>query len=250
MNTSDSKILNTLQVVFQEVKLFPRQIPVFRGAVAEWAGWDKALFHNHQPGEKLHYRYPLIQYRCMEGHGCLYALEEGVAAVQQALFRSGDHTVESKEGPMGFNYYSIANEQHELKLSDKLTTYYLNDWLALNSENYRIWKEHPGLGNRVSLLEGALAGHLLAFATGIGWQLPQGSLKVELLDIYNKRKVKVHGNESIAFNVRYRTNLQLPDDIALGKAVSHGFGVQNRMRERSEGGRNIELSQLLQEVGR
>lgn len=240
--------MNVIQVVFPEVKLYPQQIPVFRGAVAGWAGREDALFHNHQGEKGVAYRYPLIQYRCVEGHGSLYALQEGVAAVQQALLRPGNHQVESKEGVFALNYYSIANEQHELKLSEKWATYYLNDWLALNSENYRIWREQPGLRHRVSLLEGALAGHLLAFATGIGWRLPQGSLKVELLDTYSRRKVKVHGNESIAFNIRYRSNLELPDDIALGKAVSHGFGVQNRMRVNNKKGANIEFGQLLHEV--
>ena len=248
MEASKAIILNTFQVVFPEVNLYPRQIPVFRGAIAEWAGWDNDYFHNHLSEEQVVYRYPLIQYRSVEGRGCLYALQEGVTALQQALFRPGDHCIESKEGALNLNYYSISNQQHELKLLDGWAVYYLNDWLALNTDNYQKWKQNPRLMQRAMLLEEILAGHLLGFAAGIGWRLPERSIQVEVMDIYQQRKVKVHGADSIAFNIRYRANLLLPDDIGLGRSVSHGFGVQNKMRVRNKRAGKVTVDQLLQEV--
>jgi hypothetical protein len=246
MKGTNATILNIFRVLFPEIRIYPRQIPVFRGAVASWA--ETPLFHNHLDTSQLSYRYPLIQYRSVEGRGCIYGFQEGTHALQQVLFRPGDHKLMSKIGQLDLNYYSIVNERHELNLTENWIAYYLNDWLALNADNYLEWKQNPRLVHRVGLLENVLTAHLLSFASGIGWRLPEGGLQVELMDIYHHRKVKVHGTDSIAFNIRYRSNLNLPDGIALGRAVSHGFGVQNRMLSASDRILVSDEKALLEEV--
>ena len=46
------------------------------------------------------------------------------------------------------------------------------------------------------------------------------------MDLHDRRKTRYHDTELMAFDLCSRCNLLLPEDIALGKAVSHGFGVQ------------------------
>ena len=40
------------------------------------------------------------------------------------------------------------------------------------------------------------------------------------------KKVRLHGNSMIAFNITYDANVLLPSGIALGRGVSTGFGWQ------------------------
>ena len=40
------------------------------------------------------------------------------------------------------------------------------------------------------------------------------------------KKVRLHGNPMIAFNITYDANVLLPSGIALGRGVSTGFGWQ------------------------
>ena len=101
----------------------------------------------------------------------------------------------------------------------------MQHWLALNEENYRTWLELDDLSERVALLERVLAAHLLSFAKGMQWQLPE-HMEVKLVDMVQHRTVRYHDVPLMAFDVVYKTNLELPTLIGLGKAVSHGYGWQ------------------------
>ncbi|MGL5894511.1 MAG: hypothetical protein ACRCZM_07855, partial [Bacteroidales bacterium] len=51
----------------------PFEVGCFRGAIAGALGWDHELLHNHV-GEKLAYRYPLVQYKSIGGIAYLLCL--------------------------------------------------------------------------------------------------------------------------------------------------------------------------------
>ena len=62
---SPTKKLHMSMVVFRET-IHINQFRQFRGAMIEMSGSDP-LFHNHQ-ADGFHYRYPLIQYKLIDGH--------------------------------------------------------------------------------------------------------------------------------------------------------------------------------------
>ena len=63
---NDQKALRLLSVTFQST-IEPWELPQFRGAMAHKVGLEHEWFHNHNNEDpdkpKLHYRYPLIQYK-------------------------------------------------------------------------------------------------------------------------------------------------------------------------------------------
>ncbi|MCB0561809.1 MAG: hypothetical protein H6573_35105 [Lewinellaceae bacterium] len=59
----------------------------------------------------------------------------------------------------------------------------------------------------------------------MGYRLPE-RLEVNLHEIQFMKKVRLHGNPMIAFNITYNANVLLPSGIALGRGVSTGFGWQ------------------------
>ncbi len=245
--------IEVLKIRF-DLPLKPNQIYQFRGAVADAAGWENNLFHNHgyqppssqdQPGaakeqlgtapmvekkwtKAVFYRYPLIQYRSEGGQAAIWAMGEGINALRQWMNN-------------GLSNFWIGGRKKALKITDfkgadfylahseTLHAYRLMDWLALNQANYQRWQTLERYSLRITLLEEILAGQLLSFATAAEWQVPK-HFEVQLLNVRSCRSVKVHGTEKIAFNLLYKTNLLLPPNMAVGRSTAFGFGVQQPIK--------------------
>lgn len=70
--------LRLLTVAF-DAPIHTWELPAFRGAVAEKAGYEHDLFHNHNNDTGgYHYRFLLIQYTQGHGHPMLVCLNEGL----------------------------------------------------------------------------------------------------------------------------------------------------------------------------
>lgn len=200
------------------------QIPQLRGALVEAAGRQFDFLHNHQVGDQAyHYRYPLVQYKVNKGRAMLLGINEGADVLREVLLSVRNIQLNGADLPL--RLYQLKEQEYTLKLSNQPRHYRLQHWLALNEENYRTWLELDDLSERVALLERVLAAHLLSFAKGMQWQLPE-HMEVKLVDMVQHRTVRYHDVPLMAFDVVYKTNLELPTLIGLGKAVSHGYGWQ------------------------
>lgn len=71
-------------VVVFSCTLSDKEVPLFRGAMLHAVQGESTLFHDHI-GEGFRYRYPLIQYRPMEGYASVIGLEEGGEAIDRFL---------------------------------------------------------------------------------------------------------------------------------------------------------------------
>lgn len=230
-----------LCLVFSQ-SLYPRQIPQWRGAIARNAGWENLPFHNHkkrsnesfQTAEDQYiYSYPLIQYRVIGGKAAIWGIDKGVQFIKSWQNKSnGKIRLGFKETRL--HVIDQPEEVFDFQLTDQLHTYRLLDWLPLNPENYKRWLQADDLIARIELLNSILLSNLLAMAEGLGWRIP-GKVDVRLLLIREMRKVRHHETDHIALNVLFKTNILLPPGIALGKGVSHGFGVLQPVKARDEG---------------
>ncbi len=266
METPSNPLIRTLQVSF-DLPIFPRQISQWRGAFVEFAGIENDLFHNHKNDEldlaaeleliessdqqpvsnaqqptpstpstfqpinlstRYHYRYPLIHYRMKRNHAAIFAINDGIEALQATLSsRSWRINWEGETRPLQIT--GMEMNEYYLRMLARPKTYRLYKWLALNEENYKAWLACGNLVERIQLLERILNSHLLAFARSVGWRLPE-RLEVSIQNIQQVSKVRCHHTPLLAFNVTYTANALLPPHIALGKAVSHGFGWQRPIR--------------------
>ncbi len=215
--------------------LHPRQIPNWRGAFVQMAGWTDELFHNHnnasgEEGHAYHYRYPLIHYRIQRGQAAIVAIGEGVAALQHILSEH-EWVIQWQGKPLTLQVHDLRMNEHYFRMTARPRTYRLYNYIALNTDNYHRWLDSPSFIQRVALVQDILTGHLLGYATAMHWQLPE-RLEVNIRYIQMIRKVRLHGTPRIAFNLTYDCNLLLPSGIALGKGISHGFGWQKNIKIR------------------
>ena len=216
------KTFKQLRVVF-DLPLHPRQIPRWRGALIEWAGRDRDLFHNHRQGPQNYYRYPLVQYQALGGQAAVLAINEGADQLEQLLTQR-DWFIRWRDQLRPLQVDRAEVDWPVVALSDTFRTYRLQHWLPFNQENYRWWKtEAAGLQEKVDRLERILCSHLLTFATGIRWQVPE-KIVLRIQDIRRTKQLRFHGSPVVAFDLVFDANLILPP-CGLGRAVSHGFGV-------------------------
>ncbi len=222
-----TQTLRTLSLRFPSVPLWPRQIPKWRGAVIESAGPDKTVFHNHDTDtNECLYRPALIQYRCANGQAIVWGMNEGADALLEWQSQAAP-TIIMNGRTYPLEGVELLPEKATLAIDRSWHYYNISDYLALNDQNYKKWSAESRLMGRIAILENALTAHLLAFCKAAGWWLPQ-RLELEIVALQDCKKTRCHQTELLAFALSYRCNLELPDGISLGKAGSHGFGIQQR----------------------
>ncbi|MCB0526213.1 MAG: hypothetical protein KDC86_16970 [Saprospiraceae bacterium] len=206
-----------------------RELGEFRRFVNRFIGGKNDLFHNHRSITSYHYRYPLVQYKVLDGKAALIGVgANGVEALQQleateAFSENCRHFF--GESPAAVNAQTLQLLIHENTCHE----YRLCNYMALNERNFQQWQKSLSLVQRAALLESCITGHILKFASAIQWQLPPKSLQVELLD-YRFKQGSRFDNTFLLFDIRFRSNIILPDAIGLGKAVSHGHGLIERCK--------------------
>jgi len=209
-------------------KSFPNP-PMLRKAVAKNFP-ENNLFHQHDKNGKLMYRYPRIHYRWDSpkrkyennyiGDGIIAAFNEGVDAVAK-LFTS-DVDIEIEESGLQTSEITYELRKCELLLTDELHEYFFRSpWLPLNREKYQHFHTKPQHIqqkelNRIS------RGNILTAARDLGIEFDN-----TVYTLFQEKKrvacpykdIKLQG-----FTGKLITNIDLPDDFAIGAKVSHGYG--------------------------
>lgn len=208
-----------------DLPLRGNQVAQLRAAIIEAAGRDQEWLHNHAESGEPVYRFPLVQYRVRHGRAAVWAVGEGTDALRQWLFQSnGQIKLGGRNIP--FRVTEWKDERFEMTLlpPERPRWYYLNRWLPLNGDKYREWLQAPDLASRVAMLDNILIAHLLTFARGMDWRLPD-RLDARLQQIVHTRKAVYHGVTFVSFDVVFTANLALPPGLGIGHAASHGYGI-------------------------
>jgi hypothetical protein len=109
-------------------------------------------------------------------------------------------------------------------------TYTITRWLPFNSENYAKYKQLNGMVERVQMLEQLLVGNILSMCTGLGVHM-DSEVKCTITQILNEDVYIYKGVKMQGYSIAFSSNIYLPHSIGLGKGVSHGFGVVEKIIE-------------------
>lgn len=213
--------IKTMSVMFKN-RLSFREVPLLRGALLHLADGDSTLFHDHI-GDKLRYRYPLVQYRESGGYASLFCLGDGVVAVESLLCAASSAEVRIGRREEKLLVDSETRRTDELVLLDEVQEYNIHRYLPLNQENYAKYKATDSIVDRYQMIEKCLVGNILSFAKSMGMFFEQ-QIKVKILDVANTHEYTYKKVRMLGFDLRFKTNVVLPRYIALGKGVSIGFG--------------------------
>ena len=226
--TNPTPSIRTLSISF-DLPVFARQLSQWRGAFIEMAGWQDDLFHNHKAEREYVYRYPLIQYRLMRGKAGLFAINEGVDALQKVLAET-DWEINWQGKKCTLNVEHLQMDEHFLRMITKPRTYRLYKWVPMYAENYKKWKKAKNLIERITLLQNILTKQVEGFCEAMNY-VPESPIKIDIQHIQLMEDIRIFNTQMIAFNIDYSANILLPKNIGLGRGISKGFGWQKAVKK-------------------
>jgi hypothetical protein len=224
-------LLRALSVTF-DTHLDPWELPQFRGAMAQKVGLEHEWYHNHDnESGGFHMRYPLIQYKLDRSDGqsrpMLLCLHHGVEEAHH-FFSQTDWNIRLHDRDVPLRIARLDMQQYALRQTETPLRYRLHRWKPFNSDNYLQFRSLTGIAEQFAFLERLLAAQILAFATGVDWQV-EGRFDLKITELLKRDWVEYKGIKVMAFSIDFEVNLTLPPGIGLGKSVSTGFGrVQGR----------------------
>jgi len=208
------------------ISLHPSDLSAFRASIIEVVGREHHLFHNHDNSEGKdhhHWGYPLIQYSVRHGQATITGINEGSTAIKRLLIPQLSDHLEIKGQSFPIMDFNLKARAIEVNWQSEPRTYGLAGWLALNKENYRMWKISEDEEIRKMVLSQALTGQLRALAEGLQLDHPKQAVG-RVLRIDNQKKIQWHEVSLIRFDVLMQCNLHIPTGLNLGRIAAFGFG--------------------------
>lgn len=203
------------------------EIPYLRGAIIKITKNQEILFHNHDKDNTFRYDYPLIQYKRINGNAAIIFIERGTDKIIDFINNNKD-------------YADIGNRKTKLEIekvdaNDTLVqiwesefTYSIRKYLPLNKINYEKYIKTDDIIEKYKIIENVLIGNILSFAKGMGIYF-NNKIKVTILQVDEPKVYRFKNIKMMGFDIRFKSNVSLPDYIGLGKGVSIGFGMIKRL---------------------
>ena len=213
-----------------ETEIEAYEIPAFRGAVIAKAGKEHIIFHNHLNDREFLYGYPVIQYKRIGKNPGIICIDYGIDEIHH-LFNNTNMEIFVGQRPVSLVVKNLQMQQYNLQVWEKHFEYRLYNWLALNQENYEKYQALNDELSQIVFLENILKANIISFAKGVKWDVDkQISLRID--ELIKSKIVPYKQQKLLAFDIRFRTNVFLPDFVGLGKGVSLGFGTVSQIKNK------------------
>lgn len=202
----------------------PWELSAFRGAIAQKAGLEHDLFHNHNNLRGgFHYRLPLIQYKQERGNALMICLNEGIEQLQH-FFSQPDWTLQLNGRSAPVRIARLDVKQYRFDASDAPRRYHIRHWIALNEDNYRAYQALNNLVERLYFLQQILRNQIVALYDQLDAH-PERRIEVHIQHLKDERWVTYKGVKMLAFSLEFLANATLPDYLGMGKGASVGWGM-------------------------
>ena len=206
---------------FPHLNLATRDAHKLRGYFANRFQEESDLFHNHEADGKSIYRYPLIQYKVINGHPMLVAIGEGAQWIVKAFLEVSEIQIEDQVYPLSNK--NLKSKKVTIGVDNNLYRYeFCSPWMALSQKNFEVFKKmNPE--QQMDKLQKILVGNILSFFNA-SRHLEKERVMVNL-NITDRVLTRFKNNPMEAFKGSFVTNVQMPNFIGLGRSVSRGFGT-------------------------
>lgn len=199
-----------------------QEIPQFRGAAIASLKQNNLFYHNHDENG-LVYRYPRIQYKRIHQKAAIVCVNEGVEAIHY-LFTSGNFNYRIGNEMKSMLIQSIDTYETYISLCREMKCYRLQNWLPLNSKNYKLYQKTENMVSRIQILERVLVGNILSFLKSVGIFFEE-QIILHITNITGQRTVIYKKVKLMAFDIEFKANIVLPQYVGIGKNASVGCGV-------------------------
>ena len=179
-------------------------------------------FHNHLDQITFNYKSPNIQYRVIDGNLSILGINEGgdillksieEIKLDEIILDGIDNKIKEKEIKITFPELEIKDERYDYKFE--------SFWIALNEENYKKYQKGE------FSLDNQLRNNILEFFKLSG---VQATKRIIAVGEFEENKIIEKDTVILGFTGTFKTNVNLPNLIALGKRKSVGFGIIKRIK--------------------
>lgn len=185
------------------------------------------IIHNHRKDGTTIYRYPLIQFKIVDGSCKMVAITARAVKVFNEIFMTMD-SVDINGRVIPICEKDLILEDQPCGYSNEVYVYRLvSPWIALNKKNYSLYNRlNPE--EKLALLKKSLTGNILSMSKGLGiWLNSEQRIDVAL-DV-TPCQVRLKATSLIGFKGVFKTNYLIPELLGLGKSVSRGFGTVRKV---------------------
>lgn len=197
-------------------------IPLLINAISQEALKTGEQFYRHMvSGEQ--YAYPLIQFKRINGNAAIICIGEGTESI------GGYFSSDSRQATVDGDRTTLEIETVKAKKTivqawDGNFTYSVRKYLPLSRLNYVAYQMITGENERRAFLEEIVRANISLFTKFIDIHIDR-EIVCYITELAEKAKVKYKNHTFASFDLKFRTNISLPDYIGLGIGVSHGFGM-------------------------
>ncbi len=211
--------MNTIKIAYfwlkTEEKLSFGDVPRLRGY----------LLYHFPEVEEFHergYRYPLIQYKVLQGKGLIVGLGEGADVIESVAPRVNEVII--KDRYIDVIEKRLISTVDEVGPTDGTWMQYsfTTPWLALNPANYNAYRQCETWKEKKLLLNRILIGNILSLSKGLNLHV-ESELQCHTYLIHTG--VIFRGIQMSGFFGNFQVPFKLPEHIGIGKAASKGFGT-------------------------
>jgi len=173
------------------------------------------FFHNHKETGESIYRFPLIQYKVIDGYLSIIAFKEAVKILCEKFLNIEEIVIDDKKYTNFETQLSV--NDFNISMSDSFINYSFDSlWLPIKQENYLDY-----INSKIDLNK-VLQNNILEVFKGMGITADKTIIaKGE----YKEKSVNLNNINHFGFTGRFETNVLLPDYIGLGKSKAFGFGT-------------------------
>ena len=202
-------------------------IPSFVEAISKKAIKNNDQFHKYMVcGDQ--YCYPVIQFKRINGQAAIICIGEGTESIGGFFSSIGGH-INFDEKEIAIEIETVKAEKILVQAWDDNFTYTIRKYLPFSNDSYLEYQKITEINLRHELITTILKANIFLFVKSIGVFLDR-DIVCTLVDIEERGKVKYKNHTFISFDLKFRTNVSLPNYIGLGIGVSHGFGNVVRIK--------------------
>lgn len=177
-------------------------------------------FHHHSDNS---YHYPLIQYKRIKKKLVVVGIRKYAEIIFQNMSDLDHITTETRKIPLN----NIEIKTTMFKVTQNPQKYkFVSPWLALNEKNYAKFKELKN-NEKKPFLEKILVGNILSLLKGLEIFVDYAII-ISILK-FDSIRVTAHKNKFAGIYAEFECNVTLPEYLGLGKSVTKGFGIVQKI---------------------
>ena len=218
--------VSIIQVQFPNNPMNDFDIPKFRGTIAsQFPKYE--LIHNHLNDGKFRYKYPLIQFKTLNGIPTIIGISNGIDILKE-VFLDVEHIDIAGKRQKVWEKTILIRDDALGQTEDFIQYRFTNSWMALKEENYKTYNTLDP-ADRQQFLRHLLRENLKTLSKGAGYWIPDiEKVKVEGFFKHLERSFK--NNRMVCFTGEFMVNFHIPEYLGIGKQVARGFGTVERVK--------------------